>query len=203
LNLFLLPVRPSKVESGSTVAFSSLSGFGRGLNLLTLVDGLTLEALLLADNVLRTAGSALSLELLLTLNLSLLLVDGLDKDVLVFVLVTLGGSIHAMVHGPIDFLGFTIPTEKSTEDTEAAHPDELGGHTCVPGTLPSTVSRMATSALGCVPCLRSGTGVDVDLTAHDQTILRQFADVLAGVSESHFASLIGVNPNSFLTTLQY
>jgi len=110
LNLFLLPVRPSKVESGSTVAFSSLSGFGRGL-LFTLVDGLTLEALLLAENVLRTASSALSLELLLTLNLSLLLVDGLDKDVLVFVLVTLGGSIHAMVHGPIDFLGFTIPTE--------------------------------------------------------------------------------------------
>lgn len=154
----------------------SLDGLALGL---TLLLELPCESLLLASGVLLTAGGSLLLELLLTLNLSLLLVDGLDKDILVLVLVTLGGGVHAMVHSSVDLARVTIPAEESTEDTGAAHPEEHGWHTGVGSTLSATVAKMATLLLGEMPRLRSGTGVGVDLTAHDKTVLGQLADVLA------------------------
>jgi len=108
---------------------------------------LSSETLLLADSVLFTTSLSLLLELLLTLNFGLLFVDGLDKDVLVLVLVTLGSGIHAMVHSPVDFLGVTIPSKESAENTGAAHPDELRWHTGVLGSLPATVSKMTSFPL--------------------------------------------------------
>jgi len=167
------------------------------------VEVLASLTLLLANGVLLTAGVSLGLKLLFSLLLGLLLVDGLDQDVLVLVHVTLGAGVHAMVHVLVDLLGVTIPTEQSTENTSAAHPDELSGHTGVLSSLPGTSALMATLALGSVPRLRAGARVDLDLSTHDETVLRQLADVLAGVSESHFASLIGVNPNSLSAALQH
>jgi len=115
-----------------------------------------LHSLLLAGSVLLTTCGSLCLEFGLTLNLSLLFVDGLDEHILVLVLVTLGGGVHAMVHALVNFPGVTILTEKATEDTGAAHPDELSGHTSILSTLSATLTVMATSALSGVPRLCSG-----------------------------------------------
>jgi len=152
---------------------------GLGGDILTVVDVLAGLTLLLADGVLLSTGGTLSLELLLSLLLGLLLVDGLDKHVLVLVHVTLGAGVHAMVHVLVDLLGVSIPTEKSTENTGAAHPDELGGHTGVAGTLSASHTLMATLTLGSVPRLRARARVDLHLSAHNKTVLSQLADVLA------------------------
>jgi len=106
-------------------------------------------------------------------------VDGLNKHVLVLVHVTLGAGVHAMVHVLVDLFGVTIPAEQSTENTETAHPEELSGHTGVLSSLPGTSAGMATLALGSVPRLRAGARVDLDLSTHNETVLRQLADVLA------------------------
>ena len=105
--------------------------------------------------------------------------DGLDKDVLVLVHVTLGTGVHAMVHVLVDLLGVTIPTEQSTENASAAHPDELGRHTGVAGTLPASGTVVATLTHGCLMGLRAGAGMDLHLSAHNKSVLSQLADVLA------------------------
>jgi hypothetical protein len=129
-------------------------------------------------------------------------VDSLDENVLVLVEVTLGSHVKGVVHSAIDFLGVSISTEESTEDSLSAHPDELGRHTGVSGSLSATGTVMATSALGSVPSLCTGSGVDGDLTSHDEVILSQLANVLAGVGESDFTGFVGVHPYSFLSALQ-
>jgi len=40
------------------------------------------------------------------------------------------------------------------------------------------------------------------LSSHDQTILVELSDVLAGVGEGNFAGFVGVDPNSSLSDLE-
>ena len=70
-------------------------------------------------------------------------------------------------------------TEESTENSLSAHPDKFIGHTGVLGTLPATSSQVTALALGSVPSLAAGAGVDADLTSHDEVVLRELANVLA------------------------
>jgi len=132
---------------------------------------------LLADGVLGTTSFSLGLKFDLTFLLKLFFVDGLDKDVLVFVQVTFSTHVESVVHVSVDFLGISIATEKSTENSLSAHPDELGGHTCVPGTLPATSTVMTASPLSSVPSLATRARVDCDLSSHDEVVLREFANV--------------------------
>merc|ERR1719507_27096 len=101
----------------------SLGGFVDEPHLGVLVG----DSLLLANGVLGSSGLSLSLEILLTDNFSLVLVDLLDENVLVLELVTLGGKVELMVHLAVDLLGLSISLEESTEDTETSHPDDLLG----------------------------------------------------------------------------
>jgi hypothetical protein len=160
----------------------SLDGLG---GLFAVVQVFACLTLLLADSVLLTAGVSLGLELLFSLLLGLLLVDGLDKHVLVLVHVTLGLGVQTMVHVLVDLLGVTIPTEQSTENASAAHPDELTGHTGVASTLPGSHTVVATLALGSVPRLRAGARMDLHLSAHNKSVLSQLADVLAYDNRSY------------------
>ena len=119
------------------------SGSG-GLSLDAHLGVLHSQSLLLTDGVLGSSGLGLSLEFLLTEDLSLALVDSLDEHILVLELVTLGGEVKLMVHLAIDLLLVSISAKETTEDALAAHPQDLHGHTCVPGTLSLTEALMAT-----------------------------------------------------------
>lgn len=79
--------------------------------------------------------------------------DGLDEDVFVLVEVTFSSHVEGVVHSTVNFLGVSISTEESTENSLSAHPDEFGGHTGVSGTLPAAGTVVASSALGSVPSL--------------------------------------------------
>ena len=113
----------------------------------------SLDTLLFTDGVLGTTGFSLGFELDFSLHLSLVLVDGLDEDVLVLVEVTLGSHVEFMVHSTVDLLGITITTEESSENSLSAHPDELRRHTGVSGSLSATGTVMATTSNGSVPSL--------------------------------------------------
>lgn len=79
--------------------------------------------------------------------------DSLNENVLVLELVTFGRLIQSVVHVFINLFGFTISPQESTENTRAAHPEELLRHTGIPCTLSATFALMATSSLSSVPCL--------------------------------------------------
>lgn len=154
------------------------------------------------DLVLGTTSFSLGLKFDFSLLFHLFFVDGFDENVLVLVEVTFSAHVESVVHVSVDFLGVSITTEESTEDSLSAHPDELGRHTCVPGSLSATSSGVTATSLGSVPSLAARAGVDVHLSSHDEVVFRELANVFTGISKSHFASLVGVNPDTFLTALK-
>jgi len=72
---------------------------------------------------------------LISLNLlALLLVDGFNQDSLVLELVTLAGHIEEMIQMLIDFLGFSVFSEESSENSLSSDPENLLWHSCFLGT---------------------------------------------------------------------
>ena len=167
-------------RSGSRSLSGAWGGASRGgcLNLDAHSKVLSGDSLLLTNAVLSSSGLSLSFEVLLTNDFSLGFVDLLDQDVLVLELVTLGGQVKSVVHLAVNLLLVTIPTEKATKDTKAAHPDDLLRHTSIPSTLSLTLALMATLALGLSPLLAAGAGVGGHVLSHDQTVLDQLSNVL-------------------------
>merc|ERR1719336_2596234 len=151
---------------------------GWGCLLDTHLSVLASDSLLLADSVLGSSGGLLVLELLLTDDFGLDLVDGLDEDVLVLELVTLSAEVELMVDLSVDLLSFTISLEESTEDTGSSHPEDLGWHTSILGTSSATLSVVAALSLGHCPCLGAGAGVSSHLSSHDQSVLHELSNIL-------------------------
>jgi hypothetical protein len=89
---------------------------------------------------LELAGISLLDQELLSLDLSLLGVDGLHQHSLVLVLVTLGGSVQLTVQVLVDLLGVAVLLEQTTKDASTSHPKHLEGHTGIHGTLSATVT---------------------------------------------------------------
>ena len=179
-----------------------------GLNLL-LDDGLTAhldnlagDSLFLADGVLGATGITLSILLGDANLLRLELVDGLDQDVLVLELVTLGAEVELVVDVLVDLLGVTVLLQETSQDTGSAHSDDLGGHTGIAGTLTVTGALVTALALFGLVTLYAGARVHGDLATDDEAVFVELADVLAGVGKSNLGGLIGVNPDSLLTALK-
>ena len=87
---------------------------------------------------LDSSGFSLFLKLGLSDFLLLHLVDGFDQNGFVLELVTLGAEIEMMVDILGDLLGFSVLLEKSSEDSLSSHPENLGWHSGVGGTLSLT-----------------------------------------------------------------
>ena len=87
---------------------------------------------------LDSSGLSLFLELGLSHFLLLHLVDGLNQHRFVLEKVTLGAEIEVMVDILGDFLGLSVFLEKSSKDSLSAHPENLGRHSSVSGTLSLT-----------------------------------------------------------------
>jgi len=173
-----------------------------GGNLTTHLGDLAGGTLLLADLVLGAASVTLGLDLGNADLLSLQLVDGLHKDVLVLELVTLGGEVKLVVDVLVDLLGVTVLLEEAAEDASTADLEHLGGHTGITGTLLVTSTLVTALALLGLVSLYAAAGVHEGLASDDKTILVELSDVLAGVSKSNFLALIGVDPNSLLSALE-
>ena len=141
------PIQSDVSESSlSSLLASVISGWGdSGTSIIkSHLSVLASNSLLLLDGVLGTSSLGLGLELLLTDDLSLLSVNGLNQDVLVLELVTLGSQVELVVHLLVDLLGITISLEEATEDAESAHPQDLLWHTGVSGTLSLSSANMTT-----------------------------------------------------------
>jgi len=78
-----------------------------------------------------------------------------------------------------DLLGFPVLFEESSEDSLPSHPEDLGWHSGVLGSLPLTVAGVSALPLGLVVSSDSGSGVHVHLSPHDEAILIELFDVLS------------------------
>jgi hypothetical protein len=77
----------------------------------------------------------------------------------------------------INLPGFSVFAQESPEDTLATHPEDLGGHTGLGGTLPLTGACVPPLAFGGEEVARTGAGVDDGRLDDDSAILDQLADV--------------------------
>ena len=103
-------------------------------------DGLSMVSLLLLLSSLNSSGLLLLFELLLSDLLVLHLVNALDKNGLVLELVTLSCKVEMMIDILGDLLGLSILLEESSENSLSSHPEDLGRHSSVSGTLSLTSS---------------------------------------------------------------
>jgi len=107
------------------------------------------------------------------------LVDGFNKNGLVFELVTFSSKVEMMINVGGDLLGLSIFSEKSSEDSLSSHPEDLGWHSSVSGTLSFTETRMSSLSLGLMHSLASGSGVDSNLSLHDKSVMLEFSNVFS------------------------
>jgi len=155
----------------------------------------TLSAALTESLVLGTLGIHLLLEDTLTLTLSLGLLDVLNQSTLVLEGVTLAQVVELVVEMVVDLASGTVADAQTTEDTHAAHPQDLAGHTSILGTLPLTETTVTADAAGGVQLTGTGARVHGDGLADDEAILDELADSLARVGVGNLAGLVGVEPD--------
>ena len=105
------------------------------------------------------------------------LVDGLDKNGLVFELVTLGSKVEMMINIGGDLLGLSIFSKESSENSLSSHVQNLSWHSSVSGTLSFTETIVSSLSFGLMHSLASGSGVDMNLSLHDKTIMIEFSNV--------------------------
>lgn len=127
----------------------------------------------------RTPGLGLVVQLLGACLLRLLFVDELHQDALVLEHVTLGLHVQLVVQVTVDLLRVTVLLQQTTQHSHALHPQELDGHTRVGRTLALAESAVTSLAASLLVLAHTVTRVDHDGLLDDQTILDQFADVLA------------------------
>ena len=106
-------------------------------------DGLSVVSLGFLLSGLDLSGFSLFFEFLFSDLLLLHLVDGFNQDVLVLEEITLGCDVEMMIDILVNLLGFSILLEKSSENSSSSHPDDLGRHSSVSGTLSLTISVMS------------------------------------------------------------
>lgn len=109
--------------------------------------------------------------------------------------VTLAQVVELVVEVLVDLAGGAVLHEKTAQNTKATHPEDLGGHTGIGGTLALTVTTVATDSAGEVQLAGAGARVHGDGLADDEAIGDQLADGLAGVGVRDLALLVGVEPD--------
>ena len=102
----------------------------------------------------------------------------LNKGTLVLEGVTLGGVVELVVKVLVDLAGSTVLDQQTAEDAHAAHPEDLGGHTGVRGTLPLTVTSVASGTLGLLQVACAAARVHGVGLLDDESIGNQLADGL-------------------------
>lgn len=122
----------------------------------------------------------------------------LNEGTLVLEGVTLAGVVELVVQVLVDLAAGTVLDQKAAEDTEAAHPEDLLGHTGIGGTLALTETTVTTDAAGGVQLTGTRSRVHGDGLADDEAIADELADGLARVGVGDLADLVGVQPDLVL-----
>lgn len=145
-------------------------------NLLGFSDHLSFSLLGFTVLVLLTTGFLLFLHFLILCAFRLEFVDSFDQDFLVLELVTFGGKVESVVDVLVDLLGFSVFSEQSSQNTLSSDPQNFFWHTGVQCTLSFTCAGVSTKSLLFEVKSCSGSGVDLDASLHDETILDEFSE---------------------------
>ena len=95
----------------------------------------------------------------------------------------------------VDLASLPVLPEQAAEHTLAAHPEDLGGHTGIGGTLALTVAGVAALALCGEELEGALAGVDGRLLDDDAVVLDELLDVCPGVGVADLALLVRVQPD--------
>lgn len=113
--------------------------------------------------------------------------------------VTLAAVVQLVVEVLVDLAAGTVLDQKTAEDSEAAHPEDLAGHTGIGSTLALTVATVSALSSGEVQLAGARSGVLGDGLSDDEAIGDELSDGLARVGVGNLALLVGVEPDLALT----
>jgi len=114
--------------------------------------------------------------------------------------ITFGTNIELVVQMLVDLFLLTVLAKKAAKNTQAAHPKNLGGHSCFTSTTALASTCVTALALGIKVLADSRTGMHLDRLAIDETIFDELPDVEARVGHGDFTGLIGVEPDAAFAT---
>lgn len=109
--------------------------------------------------------------------------------------VTLAQVVELVVEVLVDLAAGTVLDQEASEDSEAAHPEDLAGHTSIGGTLPLTESTVSAFSSGEVQLAGSGSRVHRHRLSDNEAIGDELSDGLAGVGVGDLALLAGIKPD--------
>jgi outer membrane receptor protein involved in Fe transport len=119
----------------------------------------------------------------------------LNQGALVLEGVTLAAVVQLVVQVLVDLAASTVLDEETAEDTQAAHPEDLLGHTGIGGTLALSVAAVAALSAGKIELAGPRSRVHRHGLADDEAIGNELSDGLAGVGVGDLALLVGVEPD--------
>lgn len=119
----------------------------------------------------------------------------LDHSTLVLESVTLGLAVEEVVEVLVDLTLLSVLGENTTENTLAAHPQNLNRHTGIGSTLTLTVACVAAVTASLVESPRAASGGAHDGLANDEAIGDKLANLLTGVGKTDLRSLVRVEPD--------
>lgn len=118
-----------------------------------------------------------------------------NKGSLVLKGVTLAQVVQLVVQVFVDLSRGTVFDQETAQDSHAAHPENLGGHTSIGSTLSLTVTTVSAFPSGKVQLAGTASRVHSHGLSDDEAIGDQLADRLPGVGVRDFALLIGIQPD--------
>jgi hypothetical protein len=124
----------------------------------------------------------------------------LNEGTLVLEGVTLAAVVQLVVEVLVDLSAGTVLDQKTAEDSEAAHPEDLAGHTGIGGTLTLTVTTVSALSSGEVQLAGARSRVLGDGLSDDKAIGDELSDGLTRVGVGDLALLVGVEPDLALAT---
>lgn len=109
--------------------------------------------------------------------------------------VTLAQVVQFVVEVLVDLSRSAVLDEETAEDTHAAHPEDLAGHTGVGSTLSLTVATVSALSSGKVQLAGTASRVHGDGLSDDEAIGDELSNRLARVGIGDLACLIRIQPN--------
>ena len=95
----------------------------------------------------------------------------------------------------VDLASFSVLPQQPPENSLSPHPDDLGGHTGIGGTLALTDTGVATLALGGEEFTSAGAGVDGGGLDDDAAVLDELLHMGSRVGVANLGLLSGVEPD--------
>jgi hypothetical protein len=143
-----------------------------------------------------------------------------DQGTLVLEGVTLAELVEFVVEVLVDLAGGTVLDQKTAEDTETSHPEDLTvehpsishvscpqlhgirnlrRHPSILGTLSLTVATVSADSSSLVEGSSAGTRVHGNGLANNEAIANELADGLTGVGVRDFVDFVGIEPDLALS----